>query len=149
MLTNFALSSPDKLSPLRAIHSLREKDVAVFGTMMSRWPKTWSMDRHEGYEGYLTVILTPRDGSSANYVVSRTVDGWHLSANHDDDYQTLGCFGSLEELVAVMWASIASEQPPPARAEGDDQAIASTKARASDAPTVCATMGVLAGSRSA
>ena len=97
---------PDMFSPLRALHSLREKHVTVLARTMSQLPGSWSLERHESYDGDLTLMLMPQQADRANLVVSREADGFHLIANHDDDCRELGCFGALDELVATVRANV-------------------------------------------
>ena len=104
--TRFALPDPDTLSPLRTLHSLREKHVTVLAKTMSQLPGTWSLERHEGCDGDLTLMLMPQQPDRANLVVSREADGFHLIANQEDDCRELGCFGALDELVATLRANV-------------------------------------------
>ena len=104
--TRFALPDLDTLSPLRALHSLREKHVTVLAKTMSQLPGTWSLERHEGCDGDLTLMLMPQQANRANLVVSREADGFHLIANQDDDYRELGRFGAIDELVATLRANV-------------------------------------------
>ena len=107
-MMRFTLPDPDTISPLRAMHSLREKHVLTLAKALSRLPGTWSLERHEGYDGDLTLMLMPQQQESENLVVSREADGFHLIANQEDDYRSLGCFGAMDELVATMRSSAAT-----------------------------------------
>ncbi len=97
---------PDTLSPLRALHSLREKHVTVLARTMSQLPGRWSLERHESYDGDLTLMLMPQQADPTNLVVSREADGFHLIANQDDDYRELGCFSAIDELVTTVQANV-------------------------------------------
>ena len=98
----------DTLSPLRALHSLREKHVRILARTMSQLPGTWCLERHESYDGDLTLMLMPQQPERANLVVSRESDGFHLIANQEDEYRELGCFGAIDELVAGVQANVRS-----------------------------------------
>ena len=93
-------------SPLRALYSLREKHVRMLAGTLTQLPGTWSLERHEGCDGDFTLMLMPQQADRANLVVSRDEDGFHLTANQDDDYRELGCFSALDELVATMRANV-------------------------------------------
>ena len=69
-------------------------------------PGTWSLERHEGCDGDLTLMLMPQQADRANLVVRREADGYHLTANQDDNYRELGCFGALDELLATVRANV-------------------------------------------
>jgi hypothetical protein len=96
--------NPDTLSPLRALYSLREADVDALRQGFSENQEAWSFDRHESYDGDLTVMLTPPDEAEPTLVVSRDEGGFHLAANRGDDYQDLGSFGSVTSVVSAMSA---------------------------------------------
>ncbi len=104
--TRFALPDPDTFSPLRTLHSLREKHVRILARVLSQLPGTWSLERHESYDGDLTLMLMPQQADRANLVVSREADGFHLITNQDDDYRKLGCFGTMDELLATVRANV-------------------------------------------
>ena len=106
-MMRFTLPDPDTLSPLRAMHSLREKHVLTLAQALSRLPGTWSLERHESYDGDLTLMLRPQQQEGENLVVSRRADGFHLIANQED-CRKLGCFGAMDELVATMRSSAAT-----------------------------------------
>ena len=98
----FHLPESSSLTPLRAMHSLREKHVKVLAVALSQLPETWSMERHEGYDGDLTLMLMSQHQERENLVVSHQADGFHLMANQEDHCWKLGCFGALDELVATV-----------------------------------------------
>ncbi len=100
--TKFTLPDIDMLSPIRAEHSLRETDVAAFRQGFAESQDAWSLDRHESYDGDLTVMLTPPGEAEATLVVSRDEDGFHLAASQGDDYQDLGSFESVSSIMSVL-----------------------------------------------
>ena len=104
--TQFVVPRPDAPSSLRAMHSLREKHVRTLAGALTQLPGIWSLERHEGCDGDLTLMLMPRQADRANLVVSREADGFHLTANQDDDYRDLGCFGALDDLLAMVRANV-------------------------------------------
>ncbi len=68
---------------------------------LSRSPGIWSLDRHESYDGDLSVMVTPPQGEE-KLVVSHEKDGFHLDANRDDTYRKLGCFSTMDALVVAI-----------------------------------------------
>jgi hypothetical protein len=94
--------------PLRAIDSLREHHVASLARAFSPWLATWSLDRHEGYDGDLTLILSSACGA-VSLVFSRSAAGFHAAIMEADAYRALGCFPSLDKLVAATCEFL----PPP------------------------------------
>ena len=117
MPTSNRRPAPETLSPLRALYSLREQHVTVLARTLSQLPGNWSLERHESYDGDLTLMLMPQHQGRANLVVNRGSDGFHLIANQDDDYLELGRFGAIDELVAGVQASVStSKARAPSRA---------------------------------
>ena len=106
ILNRLMMPDLDARSPLRALHSLREKHVTVLARTMSQLPGSWSLECHESYDGDLTLMLMPQQQGRANLVVNRGSDGFHLIANQDDDYCELGCFGALDDLLATVRANV-------------------------------------------
>ena len=100
--SKFTLPDIDMLSPLRAEYSLRDTDVAAFRQGFAETQDAWLLDRHESYDGDLTVMLTPPGEAEATLVVSRDKDGFHLAASQGDDYQDLGSFESVSSIVSVL-----------------------------------------------
>lgn len=90
------------------MHSLREKHVAAVSAVVSEMPAPWSLERHEGCDGDLTLVLMPHDANAANLVVTRTAGGFHLDADRAHDYQAMGRFNTLAELVATIREMISS-----------------------------------------
>jgi hypothetical protein len=97
-------SDPDAFSPVRALHSLREADVDALRQGFAESQEPWSLDRHESYDGDLSVMLTPPGDAAATLVVSRDEDGFHLAASRGDEYQSLGSFGSVTSVVSAVSA---------------------------------------------
>jgi hypothetical protein len=64
------------------------------------WFASWSLDRHEGYDGDLTLVLSSRD-SAASLVFSRSSAGFHAAIMEADAYRALGCYASLDALIAA------------------------------------------------
>ncbi len=106
--TEFA-APPDGASPLRGLHSLRHSHVATLSRILEGRDAGWSLTQHESYDGDLSVILMPQYDTDAALVVSRSAAGFHLATNQGDDYQALGCFASLDALMAAMQASLTAQ----------------------------------------
>jgi hypothetical protein len=111
-LSKLRLPDVDQLSPIRALYSLRPGHLGVLSHLVSRIPGAWSLDRHEGCDGDLTVIVSAQDPNSAIFVISRTKEGFHLGLNEQDEYEKLGSFSSLDELVSEIEARIARPIEP-------------------------------------
>jgi len=96
------MPDPDMLSPLRAMHSLREPHVALLTQTMAGFAGRWTLERHESYDGDLTVLLVPTDPAERAFVISRSAEGFHLSRDHGDEMNSLGVFASFPDLLATL-----------------------------------------------
>ena len=96
----------DAHSPIRAIHSLHESHVRVLAAALSRLPGMWELERHECYDGNLILMLTLQAQDTQSLVVSRDENGFHLSSSQNDKYRELGCFGTMNEVIATLRASL-------------------------------------------
>ncbi len=105
---SFTPMNPDVVSPLRLMHSLREKHARVLVNALSQLPDIWSLERYESYDGDLSLMLTLEHQEDENLFVTRTADGFHLIANHDDDCRELGCVKTIDELEAAVRSEVVS-----------------------------------------
>jgi hypothetical protein len=87
---------------LRTIHGLRDGDIAALAGLLRG--SGWSLERHDGYDGQVTVLLVAAGPAGATPVVSRSRDGLLLHAHGDDTLVQLGCFASVEALVEAVLA---------------------------------------------
>jgi len=108
-LTRFSMPDPARLSPLRLIHSLREADVATLSQALIGNSISWTLDRHEGYDGDLIVLLTQAHGGDADLVISRSAAGFQLGATSGDAYRRIGVFSSLAGLLKCLPGSQSHE----------------------------------------
>ena len=102
----FRMPDPDTLTPLRAIHSLREAHVTQLCRMLPGFSSRWSLDRHEGCDGDLTVILMPNGADDVGFALSRSSIGYNLAMTMGDVYQMLGTFGSLSDVARAVRARL-------------------------------------------
>jgi hypothetical protein len=93
--------SPGVPGRVRAIHSLLERHVSVLACELLPLQSTWSLVRHEGYDGNLTVLIASDGDVEPSLVFSRSAAGFHLGVLHADNYQEVGCYSTIEALVAA------------------------------------------------
>ena len=91
------------ISPIRALHSLTSAQVASVAAALSRMPTPWSLDEQEGYDGDLTLILTPsEDQPDLSVALWRTPAGFHLCAMRDDEQISSDVLASIDEVIRVI-----------------------------------------------
>ena len=94
-------------TPIRALHSLTSAQVASVAATLGRMPTPWSLDEHEGYDGDLTLILTPSEHQARlSFALWRTHAGFHLCTMRDDEHVTSIILASVEQAVAELARSI-------------------------------------------
>jgi hypothetical protein len=96
------MPDPDTLSPLHALHRLRDVQVSLLAQTIAGFAGTWTLERHEGYDGDLTVLLVSARRDDATYVISRSAHGFHLGANLGDEFRPIGVFVSPGELMSKL-----------------------------------------------
>ena len=103
-LPKFTPPDIDLVSPIRGQYSLCETDVVAFQQGFAETQMPWSLDRHESYDGDLTVMLTPPGEAEATLVMSRDAGGFHLAVSQGDEFQDLGIFDSISSIVSTLSA---------------------------------------------
>ena len=106
--TGSTLALHPSLSPIRALHSLTSDQVASVAAALQRLPASWSLDEQEGYDGDLTLILTPADpNSDLSLALWRSPAGFHLATMRDDEQVGNNVLASIENLLASVASSAA------------------------------------------
>jgi hypothetical protein len=102
------LASDLSISPIRALHSLTSEQASSVAAALSRQPIAWMADEQEGYDGDLTLVLTPSDPhADLSFALWRSPAGFHLATLRDDEQVSSEIFASLDQVIAelVMSAS--------------------------------------------
>ena len=112
-----ATTNSEKANPIRAIHSLRERHVAAIAAAAETLPGDWSIERHEDYEGGLSVLLIPTgdDEAGETFVIYRDGAGIHLGASRWSVYREVGRFGSIEAAMYKITEALALHRFGPLR----------------------------------
>ena len=88
------------ISPIRALHSLTAAQVASVQAALRRMPTPWFVDQQEGYDGDLTLILTPaKHPTDLSFALWRTPAGFHLCAMREDEQISSDVFASFSEVI--------------------------------------------------
>lgn len=93
-----ALHTPT--NPIRGLHSLTSAQVASIAAELRRMPTPWSLDEQEGYDGDLTLILTPSEHQAdLSFALWRTPAGFHLCTMRDDEQISSDVFASTDDVI--------------------------------------------------
>ncbi|MFC7739288.1 hypothetical protein ACFQX4_26805 [Roseomonas sp. GCM10028921] len=92
-------------SPIRALHSLSPAQISRVHAALARMPLAWSAEEQEGYDGDLTLVLTPGDNTCPlSLALWRSPAGFHLlSVDHDEPADNL-ILPSLDAALARLAA---------------------------------------------
>src|SRR5579875_3792876 len=83
---------------IRALHSLRVKDAETVQHAIAYVPSDWSVQSFDDYDGYLSILVEPRDNSGQPaYLISGTTKQVEMASVHGDDLYTVGRFGMVAE----------------------------------------------------
>ena len=100
-----------RTSPIRALHSLTHAQADAVEALLPRLPGPWSAERHEGYDGHLSLVIAPEAGdvAGASLVVHRDQHGLRLDATRWDGWQPVGCYDAMAALLAGVLAAAGAE----------------------------------------
>lgn len=95
-----------RISPIRALHSLTHAQADAVEALLPLLPGAWSAERHEGYDGHLSLMIAPEagDAAAASLVVHRDEHGLRLDATRWDGWERVGRYDRLEALLDAILA---------------------------------------------
>ncbi|TPG46445.1 hypothetical protein EAH89_24865 [Roseomonas nepalensis] len=92
---------------LRAFHSLSAAQASELELGMSRVPGTWEIDRQEGYDGHLTLVISSADTTcDALFAVWRSGAELQMSTMRGDEQVTVQSFSSVKAVLLAIQSSI-------------------------------------------
>ena len=113
--TIFAGTSQFVSQPIRALRSLTPLQAAQIEAAL---PGGWMLDRHESYDGHLSLLIAPQAIDSASqapcgeeaptYLVDRDARGLNLTVLCDETPDSLGTFATVADLIRALHGAAAS-----------------------------------------
>jgi hypothetical protein len=99
---------------IRALRSLTDHAFAAVSDAIAELQGGWTLERHDDYEGYLSLLISPESGIDApSYFISGQLGYIELAQFQGDELHTLGRFGDIEattaELVRALQQSAAAK----------------------------------------
>jgi hypothetical protein len=96
---------------IRALRSLTQHAFDAVSEAIGGVPGSWTLERHDDYDGYLSLLISPERGSDApSFLISGQVGLMEVAKFQDDELHTLGQFENLEattaELVRALTLSV-------------------------------------------
>lgn len=86
---------------IRAFRSITPAQANVVAqALASSGP--WTVERHDDYDGYLTIVVSPVAPDAATFAISGTVNDIALSEMHDDELQPRGRFNTIDAALTAL-----------------------------------------------
>ena len=90
-----------RTSPIRALHSLTHAQADQVEAALAQRPLSWVAERHEGYDGHLSLMLSQGEAADERtLVVHRDAQGLRLDVTRGDRWDRVGCWPDMESLLA-------------------------------------------------
>jgi hypothetical protein len=96
---------------IRAFSSLTRRDADAVRATLRAASCSYTVQEHDDYDGYLSVLLTPADDTRPSYMVAGRTGAVDLAELHGDDMAALGTFPSIGSAMAVLRPMLERNQP--------------------------------------
>ena len=92
---------------LRAFHSLSAAQALELELGMARVPGSWEIDRQEGYDGHLTLVISSADTTcDVVFAVWRSGAELQMSTMRGDEQVSVQGFSSVKAVLLAIQSSI-------------------------------------------
>ena len=97
---------------IRAFRSLTRQDADAVRSTVRAAATGYTVQEHDDYDGYLSLLLTPPDDSAASYVVAGRTGAVDIATLRDDDMAPLGTFPSIGAAMIVLRPALERQNAP-------------------------------------
>lgn len=97
---------------VRAFRSLTRRDADAVRSTVRAAASGFSVQEHDDYDGYLSLVVTAADTAARSYVVTGQTGAVEIAALHQDEMVPLGKYPSIGAAMIVLRSAL--EQPEPA-----------------------------------
>ncbi len=87
---------------IRPLRSLTSAQAYVVEQAMNALTVPWRVERHDDYDGYLSVVVSSDTPNAPTFAISGTIDRIELAEVRNDDLQAHGSFSSIDDAVAAL-----------------------------------------------
>jgi hypothetical protein len=92
---------------LRAFHSLSAAQARELELGMALVPGTWEIDRQEGYDGHLTLVISSADPAcDILFAIWRAGAELQMSTMRGDEQVAVQSFSSVQDVLLAIHSSI-------------------------------------------
>ena len=102
MVQHFPLQGASADIAIRAFRSLTRRDADAVRSTVRAAATGYTVQEHDDYDGYLSLLLTPSDDTASSYVVAGRTGAVDIATLRDDDMVPLGTFPSIGAAMIVL-----------------------------------------------
>ena len=109
------------VAPIRALSSLTPRDADAVRATVRAVGCAYSVQEHDDYDGYLSLLLLPTDAAAPSFLISGRTGAVDLAELDGDDMAVMGTFASAGAAMLVLRLALtrpwrAASPPNPADA---------------------------------
>ncbi|MDP9095252.1 MAG: hypothetical protein M3N26_01630 [Pseudomonadota bacterium] len=87
---------------IRALSSLTRRDADAVRSTVRAAATGYTVQEHDDYDGYLSLLVTPADDAGVSYVVAGRTGTIDVALLENDDMASLGTFPSIGAAMSVL-----------------------------------------------
>lgn len=88
---------------IRALRSLAPQALDEVSDAVRDLPGRWALERHEDYDGYLSLLVSPEgDSDMPTYLISGKIGAIELARFQGEELQALGLFNNTQATIAEL-----------------------------------------------
>jgi hypothetical protein len=88
---------------VRRLRSLTPQAFDAVDEAIRELPGRWTLEQHDDYEGYLSVLISPEaDSDAPTYLISGKLGQVELAQFQGEELHTLGRFDNIEAAIAEL-----------------------------------------------
>jgi hypothetical protein len=97
---------------IRPLRSLTQQAFDAVREAIGGMPGNWTLERHDDYEGYLSILISPESEADVpSFLISGQVGLMEVAKFQGDELHTLGRFESLEATIAELVRALTLSLP--------------------------------------
>lgn len=95
-------------APIRALRSLRPQQADRVAQAVMAWPGAWSVERHDDYDGYLSMLVSAVSPVPRTFLVAGVADSIELLELRQESLFSLGRFDTVDGMVGRLAVAAAA-----------------------------------------
>ncbi|GAC1346355.1 MAG: hypothetical protein NVSMB18_28330 [Acetobacteraceae bacterium] len=94
-------------APIRALRSLRPQQADRVAKAVMTWPMAWSVERHDDYDGYLSILVSAVGHGPRTFLISGMVNAIELFELRQEQLFSLGRFEAIDGVIGRLGVAAA------------------------------------------